>query len=98
MGIEADLDSPLAEAVRRAGSQSAFARIVGRNQATVYGWLSKDKPLPAELVETVEKATGIARHVLRPDLPWSPPPPAHGVTHVDQPQHDRFVGRMEPTR
>ncbi|MBB4152926.1 DNA-binding transcriptional regulator YdaS (Cro superfamily) [Sphingomonas jinjuensis] len=68
MGIETQLDSPLARAVRLAGSQSAFARLVGRSQATVYTWLSQGKLLPAELVLAVEAATGVSRNDLRPDL------------------------------
>lgn len=68
MGIERDLTTPLAEAVRQAKSQSAFARLVGRSQSTVYGWLKDDVPLPAELVLTVEEATGVSRFRLRPDV------------------------------
>lgn len=68
MAIEHHTDSPLARAVRAAGSQSAFGRIVGRNQSTVHDWLSLEKPLPAEHVLTVEAATGISRHDLRPDI------------------------------
>lgn len=68
MGIENLSDSPLAEAVRAAGSQSAFARLLGRNQSTVFDWLRFSKPLPAEHVLTVERELGISRHLLRPDL------------------------------
>ncbi|WP_174286655.1 YdaS family helix-turn-helix protein [Sphingomonas bacterium] len=68
MGIEATLESPFASAVRRVGSQSAYARLVGRSQAWVYAALRDGKPLPAEHVLTVERETGISRHDLRPDL------------------------------
>lgn len=68
MGIETSIATPLAEAVRRVGSQSAFARLVGRNQSTVYDWLNEGKALPAEHVLTVERETGVSKHDLRPDL------------------------------
>jgi DNA-binding transcriptional regulator YdaS (Cro superfamily) len=68
MGIETQLESPLARAVREAGSQSAFGRIVGRRQSTIFLWLSNDVPLPAELVLLVERETGISKHDLRPDI------------------------------
>ena len=68
MAIEHDTDSALAVAVRSVGSQSAFARLLGRSQSTVHEWLSDDKPLPAEHVLKVEAATGVSRHELRPDI------------------------------
>lgn len=68
MGIEQDLATPLAAAVREAGSQSAFGRIINRSQSTVYQWLLDDKPLPAEYVAVVSEATGIPKDRLRPDL------------------------------
>ena len=74
MGIEKQLSTPLAEAVRKAKGQSAFGRIVGRNQSTIFDWLNLNKPLPAELVLMVEDATGVSRHVLRPDI-FGPAPP-----------------------
>ena len=72
MAREHDSNSALAKAVRQVGSQSAFGRLVGRAQSLVNDWLRKGKPLPAELVLTVESATGISRHELRPDI--YPPP------------------------
>ena len=78
MGIETTLDTPLAEAVRKANGQSAFGRIVGRNQSTVSDWLRLDKPLPAELVLRVEAQTGVSRHRLRPDIFSTELPPSHG--------------------
>lgn len=68
MALEHLSDSPLAVAVRAAGSQSAFGRLIGRSQSTVHDWLADDKPLPAEYVLAVEAATGISRHDLRPDI------------------------------
>jgi DNA-binding transcriptional regulator YdaS (Cro superfamily) len=68
MGIEASIESPLALAVRKAGSQSAFARLIGRGQATIHDWLKEGKQLPGEYVLTVERETGVSKHDLRPDL------------------------------
>lgn len=58
----------LREAVGRAGSQAALARICGVKQPSVWAWLKQGKTLPAEHVLGVESATGISRHRLRPDL------------------------------
>lgn len=73
MGIEARLDTALAEAVRKVGSQSAFARLLNKSQPSVHQLLAEDKPLWAEHVLTVEQATGISRHRLRPDV-YGPEP------------------------
>lgn len=58
----------IAEAVSRAGSQSALARKIGTTQATVWKWLNKGLPIKPELVLATEAATGVSRHRLRPDL------------------------------
>ncbi len=68
MALQDALDSPLAKAVRIAGSQVAFAALIGKRQSTVQEWLAKDRPLPAEYVRQVEAATGIPRYELRPDI------------------------------
>lgn len=89
------MPDPLA-ALRRAvdclGSQAAMARLVGVAQPSVWRWLERGKPLPAEHVLKVEDATGISRHDLRPDLyPRDPAPAA-------PPPADRGLGEMEPVR
>jgi DNA-binding transcriptional regulator YdaS (Cro superfamily) len=58
----------LRRAIEIAGSQSALARICAVSQAAVWKWLAKGKHLPAEHVLRVEKATGVSRTLLRPDL------------------------------
>jgi DNA-binding transcriptional regulator YdaS (Cro superfamily) len=58
----------LQEAVNRLGSQSAMGRLLSVSQATVWKWLKRGKPLPAEHVLLVESATGISKHDLRPDI------------------------------
>lgn len=80
MGLESRLDTPVAEAVRAAGSQSALARLLDCSQSTVHLWLRKGQHLPAQHVLKVEAATGISRHRLRPDIyppdghPYAAPP------------------------
>ena len=68
MGIESNIESPVAEAVRKVGSQSAFGRLCGKSQTSVYELLQDGRPLWAEAVLKVEAATGVSRHDLRPDL------------------------------
>lgn len=68
MALQDDLDTPLASAVRLIGGQSATARLLSVDQSTVHEWLRSGRALPAEHVLTVEKATGISRHDLRPDI------------------------------
>lgn len=58
----------LAEAVILLGGQSAMARLCGLSQPSVWKWLQSSKRLPAEHVLSVEAATGISRHLLRPDI------------------------------
>jgi len=58
----------LQEAVRLAGGQSAMARICDKKQPSVWKWLQSSKRLPAEHVLAVEAATGVSKHLLRPDI------------------------------
>ena len=90
MSLEHDLDSPLALAVRKAGSQSAFARLLGKRQSVIFGWLAKNKDLPGEHVLAVERELGISRHELRPDLY-----PSEGE---QQPLPQRAAERLEGVR
>ncbi|MEG3169220.1 YdaS family helix-turn-helix protein [Sphingomonas sp. LB3N6] len=91
MGIEATLDTPLAESVRKAGSQSAFARLVGRSQSSIYALMRENKPLWAESVLAVEAATGVSKHRLRPDL-YGPDPVGDTSAFATVPAN------LEPTR
>lgn len=54
-------------AIAAAGGQSALARACGVTPQSVQGWL-KNGGVPAERVVKVEKATGVSRAQLRPDL------------------------------
>lgn len=100
MSLEHDLDSPLALAVRKAGSQSAFARLLGKRQSVVFGWLAKNKDLPGEHVLTVERELGISRHDLRPDLyPHEAHTVALGLKTPMRPPQSSIAGeRLEGVR
>ncbi|MEA3390050.1 MAG: YdaS family helix-turn-helix protein [Pseudomonadota bacterium] len=45
-----------------------MGRLCGVSQQAVWKWVSRMKPLPPEHVLTVEEATGVSRHDLRPDI------------------------------
>lgn len=50
------------------GGLTAFARAVGHKVSTVQYWRDKSKRIPAEAVPAVERATGVPRTRLRPDI------------------------------
>ena len=60
--------SALRKAVKVAGGQTALARAVDAKQVNIWSWLNRSKRTPPEYVIPVEKATGIPRHELRPDI------------------------------
>lgn len=68
MHVTATPFEALQTAVLIAGSQSALARLLSVGQPTVWKWLQSSKRLPAEHVLPVEAATGVSRHLLRPDI------------------------------
>ena len=55
------------KAAEVAGSQSALARLLGCTPQAVQKMCSTGR-VPAERVLDIEKATGVSRHELRPDL------------------------------
>lgn len=54
----------LAAAIKAAGNESKLADAIEKSRQAVNKWTE----VPAELVVDVERATGVARKVLRPDL------------------------------
>lgn len=68
MAIEHTLDTPLSRAVRVAGSQSAFARMIGRSQAYVYRLLRDGKELHPREAKLAEQSTGVSKLELCPDI------------------------------
>lgn len=57
----------LVRAVRIAGSQFALANAIGVSQQNIHYWISRNA-LPGEYVLAIERATGVPRYELRPDL------------------------------
>ena len=60
--------SALRQAVELAGGQSALARKIGVKQANVWDWLNRAKIAPANKIVAIERATGVSREKLRPDI------------------------------
>ncbi len=58
----------LEKAIKVAGSQNALAEMLGVRQSHISNWLNRDERVPAERVLSIEAATGVPRHELRPDL------------------------------
>lgn len=58
----------LQKAIQIAGSQQALAKMVGKTQGHVSQWLRRGGRVPPNLVLRIEKATGVDRKRLRPDL------------------------------
>lgn len=57
----------LRKAIKAAGGQTALAKKIGSTQGHVSKWLEREY-IPAEKVLPIERATGVSRHALRPDL------------------------------
>lgn len=57
----------LTMAIEKAGSPTKLARICGVTPQAVNGWKLRGR-IPADKCKAIEKATGIKRKELRPDL------------------------------
>jgi len=65
------MSKALKRACAVAGGQKALADRIGTTQSQVWYWLMRSKKgVPAEFAKSIEKATGVSRAELRPDL-WS---------------------------
>lgn len=56
--------TPIAEAIKKAGSVKALAEAAGVRPQAISQW----KAIPAERVARISEALGVPRHQLRPDL------------------------------
>lgn len=61
------MKNPTLEAIDAAGGPSALSRAVGVSSQAVCKW-RKDRRIPAERVLAVERASGVPRTQLRPDI------------------------------
>lgn len=57
----------LKKAIEKANGQTALAEAIGKTQGHISKWLERNY-IPAECVLPIERATGVSRHDLRPDL------------------------------
>lgn len=65
--------SALKRAIEIAGSQTALAKLISTKNQTIKQqniswWLNESMEVPAEMAPKIEKATGIAKEHLRPDI------------------------------
>lgn len=65
--VEMSIDA-LSKAIDVCGGQSSLASKIGKKQAHISMWLSRDMKVPADQVLKIEQVTGVPRHELRPDL------------------------------
>ena len=65
-----DNETPIKKAVRIAGGQAELARRCSTSQPRIWQCVHRNLRVPADLVLSIEKATGgeVSRHDLRPDL------------------------------
>jgi DNA-binding transcriptional regulator YdaS (Cro superfamily) len=61
--------SPLQEAIKIAGNRTLLGKMVGVSRQAIEQW----KVVPPERVLSVERATGVSRYRLRPDIYGDPP-------------------------
>jgi DNA-binding transcriptional regulator YdaS (Cro superfamily) len=81
------------EAVRIAGGQAPFARLVGCTQGNISQLLKNKRPLSPRYVRKAEEVTGVPKEALRPDLY----PPDFAAPVQVPVAHEQFAG-MEPNR
>ena len=59
----------IAIAIEKHGAgQAGIARLLGVTPQAVNQWVTSNRPVPARHVLTIETATGVSRHDLRPDV------------------------------
>jgi DNA-binding transcriptional regulator YdaS (Cro superfamily) len=68
MVSDVDPIEAFAMAITRAGGQSALARECGCTPGNISQLIKKGSWLPGRFVLKAEEATGVSRHLLRPDL------------------------------
>lgn len=75
------MNSPIAIAIEKVGSQSALAKVVGVQPALVWQWVAGRRPVAAHHCLTIEGKTGVSRHELRPDV-FGPAPKKKGASRA----------------
>ena len=73
----------LLECVKIAGSQPAFAKIIGTSQQHVSKLVNSIKELPVQFVRAASDATGVPDYELQPTHFKRPAPNYDGLTEMD---------------
>lgn len=60
-------ENTIQPAIQSAGGIKALARQLGVRYQAIQQWMKRGRP-PAERCLAIEKATGVSRHDLRPDV------------------------------
>lgn len=71
VGISHICGMDTASIIEAAGGPSKLAKALGLDHSSVIGWRKANR-IPAERVKRVAEMTGIAPHVIRPDI-FDPP-------------------------
>lgn len=61
-------ESAVESVIKKAGGQVKLAAAAGVTQQAVSHWLNRLRRIPGDYVPRISDATGIPRHVIRPDL------------------------------
>ncbi len=69
-----EISASLQQAKKRAGGNSGLGRLLGISPQAVSQW----RQVPADRVLEIERATGLSRHELRPDI-FDAQPGGHGA-------------------
>jgi DNA-binding transcriptional regulator YdaS (Cro superfamily) len=56
------------KALKKAGGYSGLAKYLGISRQRVHNWFMEGGQVPAHFVIDVEKATGVSRYEIRPDV------------------------------
>ena len=72
------METSIQTAIRAAGGQKSLATLLGVHQALISQWATARRPVAAHHVLGIEKATGVSRHDLRPDVFGPAPTPDAG--------------------
>lgn len=65
--IKIERRSALASACEAVGGEAKLAELIGKTRSHVSTWKFRGM-IPAEMALPIERASGVSRHVLRPDL------------------------------
>lgn len=65
--IKAQRRAALAAACEAVGGEAKLAELIGKTRSHISTWKWRGM-IPAELAIPIERASGVSRHILRPDL------------------------------